>query len=158
MQAPLPIPTSQSHVETTATIAFAQDHSAYSCTPVRNMPDPTLNILAPGVQLPSPVIHPSTNTRPWVFVQLALLLLDLRHGCNIVYTGPQFAHTTHNVQSSCTYVDPTILDNVLLSECTKGHMLDPFNAPPLPNLRYLGLGIVPKHDGTNSLPFISVFI
>ena len=85
-----------------------------------------------------------------------LLLLDLGHGSDIVYSGPQFAHTTHNLQSS--FVDPTVLDNVLLSECTKGHMLDPLNALSLPNLRYLGLGIVPKHDGANHFPFISIFI
>ena len=39
------------------------------------------------------------------------------------------------------------MDDALHSECTQTRILGPFNAPPLPNLRCSGLGIVPKHDG-----------
>jgi len=39
-----------------------------------------------------------------------------------------------------------LLDNALLSKCTKVHLLGPFNASPLTNLRCSVLGIVPKHD------------
>ena len=28
-----------------------------------------------------------------------------------------------------------------------GHILGPFESPPLPNFRTSGLGLVPKHDG-----------
>jgi len=63
----------------------------------------------------------------------------------IGYTGPQFSHTAHNFQDSFT--DPWILDDALLSECSKCRLLGPFNAPPLSNLWCLGLGIVPKYDG-----------
>ena len=40
-----------------------------------------------------------------------------------------------------------MLDTSLASECSAGHMLGPFQSPPLPNLRCSGLGVIPKHDG-----------
>ena len=73
-----------------------------------------------------------------------LLLSDITQGCDIGYTGPQFASTARNLQSSS--VLPSILD-ALQSECMQNCILGPFNAPPLPNLRCSGLGVVPKHDG-----------
>jgi len=56
------------------------------------------------------------------FVQL--LLGDIRQGCNIGYTGPQFAHTAHNLQSAFT--NPSILDEALHSECIQNRILGPY--------------------------------
>ena len=73
------------------------------------------------------------------------LLSDFRHGCNIGYTGPQFAYTASNLQSA--FSQPSILDNALVTECTLNRVLGPFDSPPLPNFRCSGLGLVPKQDG-----------
>jgi len=86
-----------------------------------------------------------------------LLLSDLRQGCNIGYTSPQFAYIAHNLQSS--FVNPSILDEALYSECIQIRILGPFNAPPLPDLRCSGLGIVPKHDsGWRTIYHLSALI
>ena len=74
-----------------------------------------------------------------------LLLSDIRQGCDIGYTGPQFAHTARNLQSA--FAHPSILDDALANECANNRILGPFDSPPLPNLRCSGLGLVPKHDG-----------
>ena len=58
---------------------------------------------------------------------IELLLSDIQQGCNIGYTGPQFAHTT---QSS---VCPSLLDDALEVECSANCILGPFDSPPLPN-------------------------
>ena len=73
------------------------------------------------------------------------LIHNLQHGCNIGYTGPQFSHTSNNLPSS--FQNPNILDTNIAEECRMGRMLGPFQAPPLPNFRCSGLGLVPKHDG-----------
>ena len=129
-------------------------------TVVNNAKVRTHGALAPPYLwgIPIPTIHkwgPCTPLRPLTlecelchhpdkaFVQL--LLSDIRQGCNIGYMGPHFAYTAHNLQSA--FVNPSILDDALHSECTQTRILGPFNAPPLPNLRCSGLGIVPKHDG-----------
>jgi len=74
-----------------------------------------------------------------------LLLSNIRLGCKIGYTGPQFAYTAKNLQSSL--VHSSISDNALYSECMQNRILGPFNSPPVPNLRCSGLGVAPKHDG-----------
>ena len=73
------------------------------------------------------------------------LLSDIRHGCDIGYTGPQFAYTASNLQSA--FSQPSILDNALVTECSLNRVLGPFDSPPLPNFRCSGLGLVPKQDG-----------
>ena len=73
------------------------------------------------------------------------LLSDIRHGCDIGYTGPQFAYTASNLQSA--FSQPSILDNALVTECSLNRVLGPFDSPPLPNFRYSGLGLIPKQDG-----------
>ena len=65
------------------------------------------------------------------FVQL--FLSDIGQVCNFGYTGPQFAYTAYYLQS--TFVNPSILNDALHSECTQTGILGPFNNPPLPNLR-----------------------
>ena len=73
------------------------------------------------------------------------LLFDIQQGCNIGYTGPQFAHTTRNLQSALSH--PSLLDDALKVECSANRILGPFDSPPLPNFRCSGLGLIPKHDG-----------
>ena len=71
---------------------------------------------------------------------------DIRQGCDIGYSGPQFAHTATNLQSA--FSQPSVLDHALASECSCNRVLGPFDSPPLPNLRCLGLGLIPKQDGS----------
>ena len=77
---------------------------------------------------------------------VAQLLQDIRQGCSIGYSGPQYTHTACNLQS--TFKHPTILDEALNKECSNSRILGPFDSLPLPNFRCSGLGIVPKHDGS----------
>ena len=83
-------------------------------------------------------LHPD-----WTFV--SQLIHNLQYGCNIGYTGPQFAHCSNNLPSS--FQHPSTLDANIIAECDKGHILGPFKTPPLLNFRCSGLGLVPKHDG-----------
>jgi len=73
------------------------------------------------------------------------LIDNLRHGCSIGYTGPQFTHIADNLQSATQ--QPEVIDATLKEECEAGRILGPFALPPLPNFRTSGLGLVPKHDG-----------
>ena len=73
------------------------------------------------------------------------LYYNLRHGCTIGYTGPQFTYLASNLQSA--YQQPEVIDTTLKDECEAGRILGPFDEPPLPNFRPSGLGLVPKHDG-----------
>jgi len=99
--------------------------------------------------------HPWTPIRPLLLehelsfdpdkVFVRMLIDDLQHGCSIGYTGPQFAHIAANLPSA--FQQPSIIDAALEKECQAGHILGPFQMPPLHNLRTSGLGLVPKHDG-----------
>ena len=73
------------------------------------------------------------------------LINDLCHGCTIGYTGSQFSYSANNLVSA--YQFPDVIDTTLEKECELGHILGPFESPPLPNFRTSGLGLVPKHDG-----------
>ena len=73
------------------------------------------------------------------------LIHNLEHGCAIGYSGPQFSHCCNNLSSA--FQQPSVLDNMLASECSAGRILGPFQSPPLPNLHCSGLGMIPKHDG-----------
>ena len=82
---------------------------------------------------------------------------NLRYGCNIGYTGPQFAHCGNNFPSS--FQHPSTLDANANVECNKGRILSPFKTPPLPNFRCSGLGLVPKHDGGwHAIHYISLLM
>ena len=73
-------------------------------------------------------------------------LIDyLQHGCSTGYTGPQFARQANNLLSA--HQQATVIDATLQKECEAGHILGPFQFPPLPNFRTSRLGLVPKHDG-----------
>ena len=76
---------------------------------------------------------------------MSQLIHNLQYGCNIGYTGPQFAHCGNNLPSS--FQHPSTLDANIIAECDKGCILGPFETPPLSNFRCSGLGLVPKHDG-----------
>ena len=73
------------------------------------------------------------------------LIKDIRHGCNIGYNGPHFAHTAPHLPTASA--NAHIISEALAKECAAGRMAGPFPFPPLPNLRCSGLGVVPKKDG-----------
>ena len=73
------------------------------------------------------------------------LIKDIRHGCNIGYDGPHFAHTVRHLPTASA--NAHIIPEALAKECAAGRMAGPFAFPPLPNLRWSGLGVVPKKDG-----------
>ena len=54
------------------------------------------------------------------------LLSDIRHGCDIGYSGPQFAHTASNLQSA--FSQPSVLDDALVTECSLNRVLGPFDS------------------------------
>ena len=62
-----------------------------------------------------------------------------------IYNGPQFAANAKHLSSPLQHL--TIIDKSLKKEIEAGHILGPFDDPPLPNLRCSGLGAIPKHDG-----------
>ena len=119
--------------------------------PIQNSSAPTLQ----GGPLSLERRGPCTPLRPFIlewklrnhpdkaFVEL--LLSDIRQGCDIGYTGPQFTHIAHNLQSA--FAHPSIINDALAVECLNNRIIGPFDSLPLPNLRYSGLDIVPKHDG-----------
>ena len=120
------------------------------------MPGPTLPRAA--WQRGSPVLVkplPWTPLRPFILerklcnypdkVFVKQLIDNLRQGCTIGYTGPQFTHLAPNLQSASQ--QPEAIDATLRDECEAGRILGPFDHPPLPNFRTSGLGLVPKHDG-----------
>ena len=84
----------------------------------------------------------SVNCAP--FLTKALLLHNITHGCCIGYNGPQFPHTARHLPSARLH--PDIISQGLAKECNAGRMAGPYPAPPLPNTRCSGLGVVPKKD------------
>ena len=73
------------------------------------------------------------------------LLCNLRQGCDIGYTGPQFPHTARHLASA--YMHPNVISDAIAKECKAGRMAGPYPHPPLPNLRCSGMGVVPQKDG-----------
>ena len=73
------------------------------------------------------------------------LIHDLRYGCTIGYTRPQFSYLANNL----VFVNqqPEVIDVTLEKECEVGRILGPFESAPLTNFQTSGLGLVPKHDG-----------
>ena len=101
-----------------------------------------------------------TKSQPWIPIQLFLferelssypdkvfvrqLIHDLQLGCNIDYTGPQFAHQANNLPSA--HQQPNAIVATLKKECKAGRVLGPYRIPPLKNFCTSGLGVLPKHD------------
>ena len=147
-----------SYVGTSTTVEGAHKTTTTSATFVNAMEGPIQKSSAPTLQ-GSPLSlerqGPCTPLRPFIlewelhshpdkaFVEL--LLSDIRQGCDIGYTRPQFTYTAHNLQSA--FAHPSIINDALAVECLNNRIIGPFDSPPLPNLRCSGLGIVPKHDG-----------
>ena len=73
------------------------------------------------------------------------LISDLVYGCFIGYHGPQFQAIAKHLSSVLQHTN--IIDESLRKETKAGHILGPFDFPPLPNLRCSSLGAIPKHDG-----------
>lgn len=70
---------------------------------------------------------------------------NIRHGCAVGYSGPQFSHCATHLPSA--FNQPSIIDANLEQEVAAGRIVGPFDHPPLPHFRCSGLGLVPKHDG-----------
>ena len=135
----------------TVTKATANFH-----TDVRYVPGHTLPRAA--WQRGSPVLvkpPPWTPLRPFILerelrnypdrVFVRQLIDNLRQGCTIGYTGPQFTYLAPNLQSASQ--QPEVIDATLRDECEAGRILGPFDQPPLLNFRTSDLGLVPEHDG-----------
>ena len=54
--------------------------------------------------------------------------------------------STHNLLTA--HSNPLPVTEALSKELVRGHTTGPFSSPPLPNLHYSPLGVVPKKDGT----------
>ena len=130
--------------------------SANFLTDVRSVMGPTPPRAA--WQRGSPILvkpPPWTPLRPFILereldnypdrVFVRQLIDNLRRGCTIGYTGPQFTYLAPNLHSASQ--QPEVIDATLRDECEAGRILGPFDQPPLPNFRTSGLGLVPKHDG-----------
>ena len=127
------------HSSTSASTARRPTQSASAPPYLWGIPLPSLDNWGPCTPLRLLTLERELCNHPdKAFVQL--LMSDIRQGCNIGYIGPQFAYTARNLQSA--FVNPSILDDALHSECNQTRILGPFNAPPLPNFRCSGLGIV----------------
>ena len=72
------------------------------------------------------------------------LIYDLCHGCTIGYSGSQFFYLANYLVF--TYQYPDVIGATLEKECELGHILGPFESPPLSNFQTPGLSLVPKHD------------
>ena len=72
------------------------------------------------------------------------LIHDLQFGCNVGYTGPQFAYLAKNLPSA--HQKPNAIDATLKKECEAGCILGSFQTPPLKNFCTSGLGVIPKHN------------
>ena len=73
------------------------------------------------------------------------LLSDLRHGCQISYTGPRVGHVSCNLCSVLIHKEVVFAE--LIKEVTLGHLAGPFEYPPHPNICCSGIGIVEKKQG-----------
>ena len=71
------------------------------------------------------------------------LLHNITHGCSIGYNGPQFPHTARHLPSARLH--PDIISQGIAKECNAGRMAGPYSAPPLPNTRCSGLGVVDRY-------------
>jgi len=109
-------------------------------------------------------MHPTTPLRPLILecelsnhpdkASVKLLLSDIRLGCNIGYTDPQFAYTAKNLQSSL--IHSSILDDAL--QCMRNHILGPLNSPPCLTYFVQVWGLYPSMmvDGEPSTTFLHI--
>ena len=73
-----------------------------------------------------------------------LLVAGLTNGYNIGYQGPHLHFTACHFSMGSTHAHN---DEFLAKECLAGRTAGSYSQPPLPNLHYSGLGVVPKKDG-----------
>ena len=141
---------------TSTTVEGAHETAATSATFVNAVEGPIQNSSAPTLQgnpLNLERRGPCIPLRPFILewelrnhpdkALLSCFYLIFDKGCDIAFTGPQFTHIAHNLQS--IFAHPSIINDALAVECLNNRIIGPFDS--LPNLRCSGLGIVPKHDG-----------
>ena len=143
---------SQNRVESTMTRALVFEvTNAPTHTTAGIVADPT-----PSVGVHNLVSEPiCTPLRPQNFarylsthpdkVVVQRLLHGIQYGFDIGYRGPVAGHTSPNLVSA--HAHPDVIDAHLRKECKAGRIAGPFPAPPLPDLRCSGLGVVPKKGG-----------
>ena len=73
------------------------------------------------------------------------LILNLSHGCNIGYDGPQFPLIAPNLPSA--FLSLITIDEAIAKECSLSRLAGPFSHPPMANFQSSGIGLVPKKDG-----------
>ena len=76
---------------------------------------------------------------------ISQVLHNLTHGAKVGFTGTRRARLAPNLASARLY--PSVIDEELSKECTKGHIAGPYPTPPLPNLQCSGVGLVLKKNG-----------
>ena len=74
------------------------------------------------------------------------LLPHLSNCFDIGYQGPHHDVRAPNMPSAS--VHPEVIDDYLKKECNSGRMAGPFPQPQFQPFHCLGLGVVPKQDGT----------
>ena len=87
---------------------------------------------------------PWTPLRPFILelsdhpdrVFVRQLIENLRQGCKIGYSGPQFTHLASNLESASQ--KPQVIDAILRDKCAAGQILSPYDRPPLPNFHTSG--------------------
>ena len=89
------------------------------------------------------LLHALLEPHPCVTF-VAQVVSGMRHGFRIGYKGPRSPLQAPNLSSA--FLHPAAVDQALNKEIQAGRIAGPFNAPPFPDLRCSGLGLVPK-DG-----------
>ena len=143
--------TDNSHVTSSAQYATKASQLAHTSTPAHNFSPQLQNLIElqilrniPRTPINIHNLHRELSYHPdQTYVQA--LIANLQHGCDIGYRRSQFAHVSNNLTSASQ--QPDILEANITTECQAGHILGPFDTPPLPNFHCSGLGLVPKHDG-----------
>lgn len=75
---------------------------------------------------------------------VAFLTEGFKFGFHIPFYGEQSQCLSHNLKSASQHKD--ILQMKIQNELDSGRVAGPFDAPPLPNMQFSPLGLVPKKD------------
>ena len=70
------------------------------------------------------------------------IINSLRYGTHVGYTGPHKPRVSRNLISAIQH--PEVVSGNLRKELGLGRVAGPFNSPPLSNLQYHPVGVVPK--------------
>ena len=130
-------------------------HSSPSYIPHPSLPDPASFSQIMRVPIASITSHSVTTSEDADLLHallephpcatfVAQVVSGMRHGFRIGYKGPRSPLQAPNLSSA--FLHPAAVDQALNKEIQAGRIAGPFDAPPFPDLRCSGLGLVPK-DG-----------